>query len=100
MQVILNIGVIGLVGLIAYWWSNQGAFSALLHFFCVVVAGAVALSLWEPVTTTWLLSGGFFDSYMWGISLIGLFAITLLILRVTLDKSVPANIELPPWMQW
>jgi hypothetical protein len=100
MQILLNIGVIGLVGLIAYWWSNQGAFSALLHFICVVVAGAVALAVWEPITTQWLLSGGFFDSYIWGISLIGVFAITLLILRVTMDKTIPANVELPAWMNY
>ena len=100
MQVILNIGIIGMVGLIAYWWSNQGAFSALLHCFCVVIAGAVALALWEPVTVAFLLSGGFFDNYIWGVSLIGLFAITLLILRVIMDKTIRANVDLPPWMQW
>ena len=35
--------------LIAYWWSNAGAFSALIHLLCVITAGALAFALWEPI---------------------------------------------------
>ena len=53
---ILSIGSLLIVLLIAYWWGNQGAFDALIHFIAVVVAGALALSLWEPVTHAFLLT--------------------------------------------
>jgi len=97
MVTIFNIVLIGLVGLIAYWWANQGLFSAILHLVCVVAAGAIALAFWEPVTVGFLLRGSGFDSYAWGVSLIGMFAITLLVLRVIMDKVIPANVKVPHW---
>ena len=35
--------------LIAYWWSDSGAFSALLHLVCVIFAGVRSFELWEPL---------------------------------------------------
>jgi len=97
MLTIFNIVLIALVGLIAYWWANQGLFSAILHLVCVVVAGAVALAFWEPVTVGFLLRGSGFDNYAWGVSLIGMFVVVLLILRVIMDKVIPANVKVPQW---
>jgi hypothetical protein len=97
MSVIFNLIVVLLVGLIGYWWANQGVFSALLHLVCVVVAGAIALAFWEPLTVNVLLRGTAFDDYAWGVSLIGLFVVSLFALRVAVDKLVPSNINLPTW---
>ena len=97
MLTILNIALILLVLLIAYWWANQGLFSAVLHLLCVIVAGAVTLSIWEPITTGLLLRGTQFDDYAWGVSFIVIFVLVLVILRVAMDKTVRANIDLPPW---
>ncbi|MFT4593863.1 MAG: hypothetical protein ACI9JK_001581 [Phycisphaerales bacterium] len=96
MFIIFNIAIVGLVLFIAYWWSNEGLFSAVLHMVCVITAGAFALALWEPLTM-WIMSGGSFDNYAWGFSLVGVFAITLLVLRVASDKIAPANIQFPSW---
>ncbi len=96
MIILFNIGIIGLVLLIAYWWSNEGLFSSLLHLVCVIAAGAIALAVWEPITIS-LMSGGGFDNYAWGIVLVGSFAVTLLVLRIACDKLVPANLKFPPW---
>src|SRR5690606_9366731 len=92
-----NILLIALVLLIGYWWANQGLFSALLHLLCVIAAGAIALALWEPVTVRWVLRGGGFDPYAWGVVLVGLFIVTLLILRITTDRLIRANVDLPHW---
>ena len=97
MLVAFNILVVLLVLLIAYWWGNQGLFSAIIHLVCVIVAGAIALALWEPVTVGLLLRGGFFDSYAWGFSLIGLFTVLLFVLRLATNRLVPANVHLPHW---
>jgi len=96
MIIIFNLIVLGLVGLIAYWWANEGLFSALIHMVCVITAGAVSLALWEPITMS-MLSGGSFDNYAWGVVLIGVFAISLLILRVAADKIMPSNVNFPTW---
>jgi hypothetical protein len=97
MSIIFNISIVGGVLLIAYWWANQGLFSAILHLLCVVAAGAIALAFWEPLTVGLLLRGGRFDNYAWGISLVMLFAVSLLVLRLGTDKLVPANVDLPHW---
>ena len=94
-MIIFNILIVFFVLLIAYWWANQGAFSAIIHLACVIVAGAIAFAFWEPLTMGLLLRGGWFDSYAWGVSLVGLFAIVLLILRLVTNKVVPANVDLP-----
>lgn len=97
MLVVFNLLVAGLVLLIAYWWGNQGFFSAIIHLVCVIVAGAIALALWEPLTVGLLLRGGFFDSYAWGFGLVGLFTVLLFVLRLATNRLVPANVHLPHW---
>ena len=94
MSILLNIAIIGLILLIAYWWSQQGFFSALLHLIAVVAAGALALAFWEPLAIDVLLSGGTFDGYAMGLTLAGLFAIFLLILRGASDTVIRSNIML------
>jgi hypothetical protein len=96
MVIIINLIVIGLVSLIAYWWANEGLFSALIHLVCVITAGAIALSVWEPITME-ILDGRTFDNYAWGIVLVGVFAISLLILRICADKIMPSNVNFPSW---
>ncbi len=97
MITILNITVIAMVLLIAYWWATQGAFSAIIHLLCVIVAGALALAFWEPLTMGLLLRGTDFDVYAWGVSLVGIFVVALLGLRLLTNKLLPANVNLPRW---
>jgi hypothetical protein len=92
--VILNVLVVAAIGFIAYWWINQGALSAVLHCICVIVAGALAFAVWEPLVVTFLLKGGAFDNYAWGMTLGLVFAVLLLVLRVASDKLVPFDIPL------
>lgn len=97
MIAVFNIVIIGLVLLIAYWWANQGLFSAILHLLCVITAGAIALAIWEPLVTKLLLRNTFFDNYAWGLGLVVPFVLILLVLRVILDKSIGSNVDLPRW---
>jgi len=97
MLTVLNILLLAIGALIAYWWANQGLFSSLLHLLSVIVAGAMALAIWEPLVTGLLITGGGFDDFAWGIGLIVPFCIFLLIFRVGFDKLVPANVTLPHW---
>jgi hypothetical protein len=97
MFVAFNIIMILLAALIAYWWANQGLFSSILHLVCVVVAGAITLAFWEPLTTNFLMWGQPIDDYMWGVSFLMLFSLSLLILRILADRLAPANVRLPHW---
>ena len=96
---ILSIGSLLIVLLIAYWWGNQGAFDALIHLIAVVIAGALALALWEPLTHAFLLSSGL-SEFGWGLSLGALFLVLLAILRIVLDKLCPVRARLARWADW
>ena len=93
---ILNIAVIALVLFIAYWWANQGLFSAILHCLCVIAAGALAFAFWEPIVVGFLLKGNDFDNYAWGMTLGGLFIAFLFVLRLLCDHFAPSNVRFPP----
>lgn len=84
-----------LIALIAYWWSAQGFFSSVQFCLCTLCAGAMALSLWEPVAHL-MLRGGAMDNYAWGLSLGGQFIVYLLVARVITERFVPANMRFHP----
>jgi len=88
-----------LVLLIAYWWANAGVFDALLHMLCVIIAGALAFALWEPITTRFLLDGGFAE-YAWGVVLGGVFIVALIILRLIVDAACPFRPKVPRIFDW
>jgi hypothetical protein len=96
---ILSIAALLVVLLIAYWWANQGVFDALLHMICVIFAGALALALWEPVTTAFLLKPSL-SEYAWGLSLGVLFLVLLAILRLITDKMCPVRPRVARWADW
>ena len=93
MSIVINLIVIVMVGFIAYMWSQEGLFSALIHFVCTIVAGAVALAVWEPLAYVML---GVRDDIAWSISLALPFLITLVLMRVLMDKAIPTNIKFSP----
>ncbi len=95
METVFQVIVIGAVALITYWWANQGLFSALLHFLCVVMAGVITFAFWEPLVVGALLKNSWFDNYAWGSSFIAIFALSLVGLRVAFDKLVPNNVDMP-----
>ncbi|MBM4006720.1 MAG: CvpA family protein [Planctomycetes bacterium] len=96
---ILSIGSLLVVLLIAYWWGNQGAFDALVHLIAVIVAGALAFALWEPVTHAFLLTPAL-SEFGWGLSLGVLFLALLAILRIVIDKLCPVRPRLARWADW
>src|SRR5882724_2370289 len=93
------ISIVVMLGL-AYIWLTRGFFSSLLHLTCTIIAGAIAFAAWEPISY-WLLesapTGGFMSfiaSIAWGVGLLVPFAITLALLRLIVDKLLPANVVL------
>lgn len=93
---ILSLLVIGLVGGIAYVWASRGLFSSLVHMVCVLIAGAIAFGLWEPLA--YFILGqdvpGWVVDITWGVSLGVPFAALLAILRLSVDKILGANADL------
>lgn len=89
---------IAMVLLIGYLWLTRGFFSALIHFVCVIIAGAVAFAAWEPLSLYFLGMGpatGFMAGSAWALGLALPFGVTLIILRPLLDRIIRANVEVP-----
>lgn len=96
MDAVLNILVLGFAGLIAYWWANQGLFSAVLHLVCVIAAGVLAFATWEPVGEIFLGIPSL-QPYAMGIGLLLPFAVYLFVFRLAADKLAPDNLNFPHW---
>lgn len=96
---ILNLIVIGMVLGLAYAWMVRGFFNAFLHLLCVLISGAIAFAVWEPLA--YLLVGispergflSFIEGVAWGVSLILPFCISLILTRLITDKIVKANLK-------
>lgn len=87
---IMNILVVLMVGVTAWILAAYGFFSALLHFACVVAAGAIAFAAWEPIVMLFL--GAKMPDYAWGLSLIATFSLSLFILRFIVGRACPAQV--------
>lgn len=91
-MVLLNFAiVVFLVGMAAIW-STYGLFSALVHLFVVIVAGALAFAVWEPAAQLLL---GPVPPIAWTVGLLLPFVVLLAVLRVLLDKKAKANVQFP-----
>jgi hypothetical protein len=89
------ISVIGILAilLITYWWGSSGAFSAMIHFLCVVTSGCIAFAVWEPIAYRML--GGGSGEYAKGLVLLGTFIAVVVVLRLFSDRYIPMNLSLP-----
>lgn len=92
MLIVLNIVVIIFVVGMAALWATYGFFSAFLQLIVVIASGVIALALWEPLSF-WLL--GRMPAYAHGVGLLAPFALSIIILRVPLDKFCKMNLHLP-----
>lgn len=90
---ITNIFLILFILAMIYWWALQGFFSAFLHLVAVVVAGALAFALWEPLVFSFGMKMQ--PQYAWGLWLLGPFVLILIALRVAADKLVKKNVQFP-----
>ena len=102
MGIVFNIIVILLTLGVAYLWATRGLFSAFLHLACTLVAGAIAFAAWEPLAyfmLDTLPTSGFFrflHGMSWSIALLVPFAVSLIVLRVIVDRAVPNNTKQAP----
>ena len=92
---VMNLLVIVFVLGIAYTWTVRGVFNSMIHAMCVFFAGAIAFAVWEPLAVMML---GLSDSALvegmaWGVSLIVPFLVMTVVLRISTDKIVKANIK-------
>ena len=90
---ILNLLIIIVIGLVAYWHYIQGFFSAGLSAVIALISAVVALAFHEQVVQ--MFNQGKFNSQAHALVLVCLFSGVYLVLRVLFDKLVPGNVQFP-----
>ena len=94
----MNLLVIVFVLGVTFAWMIRGMFNSMLHMICVIAAGAIAFSVWEPLALMIIGASpergfmSFLESVAWGVALLVPFVVSLLLLRTAVDKLVPGNI--------
>lgn len=78
---------------IMFYQSIHGMFSALIMAVICVLAGTLALGIHEMLAQDMLAD--LIGDYSYGVAFIGTFAVTVIILRVVLDKFISRNTLLP-----
>lgn len=83
------------VALATYWFGfKEGFFSGVVHLACVITAGALAFAFWEPLAHV-LLGVPAMKEWAWGVSLLLLFSLLLLGLRIATNFLIPDRQNFP-----
>src|SRR5438445_9460412 len=82
-----------IIGLIVYFHSIQGLFSAGLSAVIALVATVAALA-WHETLVDALLRGQFADQAS-AIALVMIFSVVYILLRLLFDKVIPGNVLFP-----
>jgi uncharacterized membrane protein required for colicin V production len=94
MANLIDLIIVGfLIGLL-YVLTSEGLWGAALVFFNVVFAGMIAFNFYEPLADLIDRTGigwGFSDT----LCMLGLFCVSLLILRMTTETLAPAMVRFP-----
>jgi len=96
----LNICALLLVVGITFMNSIFGLFSGLINAFCAIIAAVVALGYSEALNGLITKQTGLHPSYSEPACLIVLFIITLVVLRVAVDRGIRGNVRVPMYLDW
>jgi len=91
---ILNIAVLALILAITFMHSLFGLFSGLINAMCAITAMCVALGFSEAVNAL-AVEQGMPPSYSLAVTLMVLFVVTHLVLRLAADNLIRGNVHVP-----
>ncbi|MCK4343045.1 MAG: CvpA family protein, partial [Phycisphaerae bacterium] len=97
---ILNIFATLFVLGITFIHSIFGFFSGIINVFCCIVALAVAFGFAEPVNDLLTGTAHLHPGYTEPFTLVLLFVITLLVLRLLADNLIRGNVRVPMYVDW
>lgn len=96
----LNITALLLVLAITFMHSIFGFFSGLINLFCTVISVVVALGFYEALNEFITGQFGLHPAYTEPICLVGLFIITIIVVRTLADNYVRGNVKVPAAVDW
>src|SRR4051794_21406038 len=94
MGIIVDLVIVALVAGMTWALMSEGAWGAALMFFDVMFAGIIALNFYETLAKL-IDSTGINWGYSDTLSLMGLFIVSLVLLRLTTETLAPAMVRFP-----
>lgn len=94
MEIIANLVLVVLILGLTYALTSEGLWGAALMFFNILFAGMIAFNFYEPLAVLLDKTGinwGFSDT----LCFLGIFCVTLVILRLTTESLAPAMVRFP-----
>ncbi len=91
----LNIAALVMVLCITFMHSIFGFFSGLINVFCVVASAAIAFGFYEAANDLITRSFELHPAYVEPICFVGLFVLSILLLRYLADNYIRGNVKLP-----
>jgi uncharacterized membrane protein required for colicin V production len=94
MKTVIDLIIIGLTLGMTYALTSEGLWGSALMFFNVLFGALVAFNFYEPLATLLDRTGinwGFSDT----LCMLGLFCVTVLVLRMTTETLAPAMVRFP-----
>lgn len=93
--VIVDIGVVVLILAMTYALASEGLWGAALMFFNALFAGIIAFNFYEPLAALLATNLNAIASYADALCVLLLYAIALLILRLSTDSLGPMMVRFP-----
>jgi len=94
MEIVVNLVIVGLIAGLLWALTSEGAWGAALMFFNVLFGAIIALNFYEPLAGLIDSTGipwGFSDTF----SLLSLFIVSTLLLRMGTETLAPAMVRFP-----
>ncbi len=94
MAAIIDLVICGLIAGLLYALTSEGLWGSALMFFNIVFSGMIAFNFYEPLAKlidSTAINWGFSDT----LCILGLFCISLALLRMTTETIAPAMVRFP-----
>jgi hypothetical protein len=94
----VNAGIIVLILGMMYALTSEGLWGAALMFFNILFSALIALNFYEPAAALIVQNMSAASGYADTACLIGIFVVTLFLLRITTESIAPAMVRFPNWL--
>jgi hypothetical protein len=95
MEKAVDLGIVFLIVLMTYVVSSEGLWGAALMFFNVLFSGIIAFNFYEPLAGLIAANANFLSGFADTISMLGLFIVSLVMLRLTTETIAPSMVRFP-----
>jgi hypothetical protein len=95
-MVMIDFVLVAILAVVTYCVAADGAWSAGMTCLCTILAGILAMNFFEPLATALFPASGVWSVRADVISLVGLFVVFVLLLRLATEKMSPRFMHVQP----